>query len=64
MQKFTEVDRIDAKKRDVVARVKDFDEIYEVFADNKASSSLIDVSNVETHIVTISVLCITSFLNG
>jgi len=37
MQKFTEVDRIDAKKRDVVARVKDFDEIYEVFADNKAS---------------------------
>jgi glutamate synthase (NADPH/NADH) small chain len=37
MQKFFELDRIDANKRDVVQRVKDFGEIYEVFPENKAS---------------------------
>ena len=36
MQKFFELDRIDANKRDVVQRVKDFGEIYEVFPENKA----------------------------
>lgn len=37
MQKFFELDRIDANKRDVVQRVKDFGEIYEVFPENKAA---------------------------
>jgi glutamate synthase (NADPH/NADH) small chain len=36
MQKFFELDRIDAKKRDVVERVKDYNEIYEVFRPLKA----------------------------
>jgi len=36
MQKFTDIDRVDAKKRDVVERIKDFDEIYEVFVPEKA----------------------------
>jgi len=36
MQKFLEFDRIEAKKRDVVERIKDFDEIYEVFMPEKA----------------------------
>lgn len=37
MQKFYEVGRADAKKRDVVERTKDFDEIYELFASEKSS---------------------------
>ncbi|MDD5405796.1 MAG: glutamate synthase subunit beta [Sulfurovaceae bacterium] len=37
MQKFLEFDRLDAKKRDVVERIKDFDEIYEVFMPEKAN---------------------------
>ncbi|MGW8169761.1 MAG: glutamate synthase subunit beta [Sulfurovaceae bacterium] len=36
MQKFLEFDRVEAKKRDVVERIKDFDEIYEVFMSEKA----------------------------
>lgn len=36
MQKFFELDRIDATKRDVVARLKDFDEIYKLFKPLKA----------------------------
>ncbi|MEA3492602.1 MAG: glutamate synthase subunit beta [Campylobacterota bacterium] len=36
MLKFFDLDRVDAKKRDVVERVKDFDEIYEIFKPNKA----------------------------
>jgi len=36
MQKFFELDRIDATKRDVVARLKDFDEIYNLFKPLKA----------------------------
>jgi len=36
MQKFFELDRIDATKRDVVERVKDFDEIYNKFKPLKA----------------------------
>jgi len=37
MQKFLEFDRVEAKKRDVVERIKDFDEIYEVFMSEKAA---------------------------
>jgi glutamate synthase (NADPH) small chain len=37
MQKFVDIVRVDAKKRDVVERIKDFDEIYEVFAPIKSS---------------------------
>ena len=37
MQKFFDVDRIDAKKRSGGERIKDFDEIYKVFSKNKAS---------------------------
>ncbi|MBN2768865.1 MAG: glutamate synthase subunit beta [Campylobacterales bacterium] len=37
MQKFYELSRIDAKKRDVIERTKDFDEIYEIFTPEKAS---------------------------
>jgi len=36
MLKFFDLERIDAKKRDVVERTKDFDEIYEVFKPSKA----------------------------
>ncbi|KIM08125.1 MAG: glutamate synthase [Sulfurovum sp. PC08-66] len=36
MQKFFELDRIDATKRDVVERLKDFDEIYNLFQPLKA----------------------------
>jgi len=36
MQKFLEFDRVDAKKRDIVERNKDFNEIYEVFVTQKA----------------------------
>ncbi len=37
MQGFFELDREDAKKRDVVVRIKDYDEIYEVFRPKKAA---------------------------
>lgn len=37
MQKFVDIDRVDAKKRDVVERIKDFNEIYEVFVPEKAA---------------------------
>lgn len=37
MQKFVDIERVDAKKRDVVERIKDFDEIYEIFVPLKAS---------------------------
>ena len=37
MQKFYDIDRIDARKRDVVERTKDFDEIYELFVAEKAT---------------------------
>jgi glutamate synthase (NADPH/NADH) small chain len=37
MLRFFDLERIDAKKRDVVERTKDFDEIYEVFKPSKAS---------------------------
>ena len=37
MLKFFDLERIDAKKRDVVERTKDFDEIYEVFKPVKGS---------------------------
>ncbi len=37
MQKFVDIDRVNAKKRDVVERIKDFDEIYEVFVPEKAA---------------------------
>jgi glutamate synthase (NADPH/NADH) small chain len=36
MQGFFELDREDPKKRDVVVRIKDFDEIYEVFSPKRA----------------------------
>ena len=36
MLRFFDLERIDAKKRDVVERNKDFDEIYEVFKSSKA----------------------------
>ena len=36
MLRFFDLERIDAKKRDVVERTKDFDEIYELFNSNKA----------------------------
>lgn len=36
MQKFLEFERVDAKKRDVVERTKDFNEIYEIFLSPKA----------------------------
>ena len=36
MLKFYDLERIDVKKRDVVERTKDFDEIYTVFQPNKA----------------------------
>ncbi len=36
MLRFFDLERIDAKKRDVVERTKDFDEIYEVFKPQKA----------------------------
>jgi len=36
MLRFFDLERIDAKKRDVVERTKDFDEIYELFSTNKA----------------------------
>ena len=36
MLRFFDLERIDAKKRDVVERTKDFDEIYELFSPNKA----------------------------
>jgi len=36
MQKFFDLERIDAKKRDVVERTKDFNEIYEIFRPAKA----------------------------
>ncbi|MCH9740984.1 MAG: glutamate synthase subunit beta [Epsilonproteobacteria bacterium] len=37
MQKFFDLERIDAKKRSGGERIKDFNEIYEVFSTNKAS---------------------------
>lgn len=37
MLRFFDLERIDAKKRDVVERTKDFDETYEVFKPKKAS---------------------------
>ena len=37
MQKFYEIGRADVKKRDVVERIKDFDEIYELLVPEKAS---------------------------
>ncbi len=37
MQKFLEFERVDAKKRDIAERTKDFNEIYEVFLTPKAS---------------------------
>jgi glutamate synthase (NADPH/NADH) small chain len=37
MLKFFDLERIDAKKRDVVERRKDFDEIYEIFKPTKGS---------------------------
>ena len=37
MLKFFDVERIDAKKRDVVERTKDFEEIYDVFKPGKGS---------------------------
>ena len=37
MQGFFELDREDPKKRDVVERTKDYDEIYEVFRPKKAA---------------------------
>jgi len=36
MLAFTEIDRINASKRGVMERIKDFKEVYEVFDDNKA----------------------------
>ncbi len=38
MQNFVFVERIDPKKRNVVERIKDFSEIYEVYNQNEASS--------------------------
>jgi len=38
MQNFVFVERIDPKKRNVVERIKDFQEIYEVYSPNEASS--------------------------
>ncbi len=38
MQKFFDLERIDAKKRSGGERIKDFNEIYEVFSVNKASN--------------------------
>jgi glutamate synthase (NADPH/NADH) small chain len=37
MQKFFDLERIDAKKRSGGERIKDFDEIYEIFPKNKAA---------------------------
>ncbi|MCD6653220.1 MAG: glutamate synthase subunit beta [Sulfurovum sp.] len=37
MLRFYDLERIDAKKRDVVERTKDFDEIYEIFKPEKSS---------------------------
>jgi len=37
MQGFFELDREDPKKRDVVVRIKDYDEIYEVFSTKRAA---------------------------
>ena len=37
MLRFFDLERIDAVKRDVVVRIKDFDEIYEIFRSDKAS---------------------------
>jgi len=37
MLRFFDLERIDALKRDVVIRTKDFNEIYEIFSPNKAS---------------------------
>ncbi len=37
MQGFFELDREDPKKRDVVVRIKDYDEIYEVFSPKRAA---------------------------
>jgi glutamate synthase (NADPH/NADH) small chain len=36
MLRFFDLERIEAKKRDVVERIKDFDEIYEIFQPNKS----------------------------
>jgi len=38
MQNFVFVERVDPKKRNVVERIKDFNEIYEVYNQNEASS--------------------------
>ncbi len=37
MLNFTKVDRVNPNKRDVMKRIKDFDEVYEVFGKHKAS---------------------------
>lgn len=37
MQKFFDLERIDANKRSGGERIKDFDEIYEIFSENKAA---------------------------
>ena len=37
MLNFTEIDRATPKKRDVLVRLKDYDEVYEVFGRNKSS---------------------------
>ncbi|SFP09004.1 glutamate synthase subunit beta [Hydrogenimonas thermophila] len=38
MQNFVFVERVDPRKRNVVERIKDFNEIYEVYSQNEASS--------------------------
>jgi glutamate synthase (NADPH/NADH) small chain len=38
MQNFVFIERIDPKKRNVVERIKDFDEIYEIYNTNEAAS--------------------------
>ncbi len=37
MLNFTEIERATPKKRDVLVRLKDYDEVYEVFGRNKSS---------------------------
>ncbi len=37
MLRFFDLERIDATKRDVMVRIKDFEEIYEIFHSKKAS---------------------------
>ena len=64
MLRFFDLERIEAKKRDVVERIKDFDEIYEIFQPNKSKEQSERCIQCVIHTATMGVLCTTSSRNG